>query len=116
MMTDLIRKPAREIVFDTETTGIDPASGHRLVEIGLVEMIGRVETGRTWHAYFNPSRSMPPEAEAIQGLSEKFMADQPQFAELVGELLEFNGDPRLVAHNDQFAMGFLDRTTSSFGH
>src|SRR3546814_7866092 len=92
MMTDLIRKPAREIVFDTETTGIDPASGHRLVEIGLVEMIGRVETGRTWHAYFNPSRSMPPEAEAIHGLSEQFLADKPPFAELVGELLAFRSE------------------------
>src|SRR3546814_2317079 len=67
MLIDATRTPAREIVFDTETTGIDPGSGHRLVEIGLVEMVGRVETGRVWHAYFNPERSMPPEAQAIHG-------------------------------------------------
>src|SRR3546814_14341812 len=79
-------------------------------------MIGRVETGRTWHAYFNPSRSVPPEAEAIHGLSEQFLADKPPFAELVGELLAFIGDSRLVAHNAQFDMGFLDRELSLFGH
>src|SRR3546814_462399 len=79
-------------------------------------MIGRVETGRTWHAYFNPSRSMPPEAEAIHGLSEQFLADKPPFAELVGELLAFIGDSRLVAHNAQFDMGFLDRELSLCGH
>src|SRR3546814_949368 len=79
MLIDATRTPAREIVFDTETTGIDPGSGHRLVEIGLVEMVGRVETGRVWHAYFNPERSMPPEAQAIHGLSAQFLSDKPLF-------------------------------------
>lgn len=108
MIKDAIHTPIREIVFDTETTGFDPASGDRLVEIGLVEMVGRVETGRSWHAYYNPKRSMPPQAEAVHGLSEKFLADKPLFADLVGELLDFIGDSVLIAHNAQFDMAFLD--------
>ncbi|WP_265587466.1 DNA polymerase III subunit epsilon [Sphingomicrobium arenosum] len=98
----------REIIFDTETTGLSPAGGDRMVEIGCVEMIGRVETGRTFHAYFNPERSMPSEAEAVHGLSEAFLSGQPLFAEKVEELLEFiAGDP-LVAHNASFDFGFLN--------
>lgn len=115
MNIDARRSPAREVVFDTETTGIDPASGHRLVEIGLVEMIGRVETGRTWHAYFNPDRSMPPEAEAVHGLSSQFLADKPRFAERVDEMLEFMADDVLVAHNARFDIGFLDMELSLCG-
>ena len=105
---DANRSPAREVVFDTETTGIDPASGHRLVEIGLVELVGRVETGCTFHAYFNPGRSMPPEAEAIHGLSERFLSDKPCFAEQVDAMLAFMGDSPLIAHNARFDIGFLD--------
>ena len=98
----------REIVFDTETTGLDPQGGDRLVEIGCVEMVNRVETGRTFHAYFNPQRPMPAAAEAVHGLSDAFLADKPLFAEHAAELLEFIGDSPLVAHNAGFDFGFLD--------
>ncbi|MCJ8191165.1 DNA polymerase III subunit epsilon [Sphingomicrobium aestuariivivum] len=98
----------REIVFDTETTGLSPAGGDRMVEIGCVELIGRVETGRTFHAYFNPERSMPSEAEAVHGLSEKFLSGQPLFRDKVEELLEFIGGDPLVAHNASFDFGFLN--------
>src|SRR3546814_19879394 len=103
MLIDATRTPAREIVFDTETTGIDPGSGHRLVEIGLVEMVGRVETGRVWHANFNLERSMPPEAQAIHGLSAQFLSDKPLFSELVDQILEFIGDSILIHHNAPLA-------------
>lgn len=98
----------REIVFDTETTGLSPADGHRLVEIGCIELIHRVETGRVFHAYFNPGRSMPAEAAAIHGLTEAFLADKPYFPDKVRELLEFLGDSPLVAHNAGFDFGFLN--------
>ncbi len=98
----------REIVFDTETTGLSPAAGDRMVEIGCIEMVGRVETGRHFHCYFNPERSMPGEAEAIHGLSEMFLSDKPRFADKVEELLEFIGDAPLVAHNASFDFGFLN--------
>jgi len=98
----------REIVFDTETTGLNPAGGDRLVEIGCVEMFNRVETGRHFHAYFNPDRTMPSEAEAVHGLSTVFLSDKPRFPELVEELLEFLGDAPLVAHNASFDFGFLN--------
>ena len=98
----------REIIFDTETTGLDPAGGDRMVEIGCVEMINRVETGRTFHAYFNPDRSMPSEAERVHGLSETFLSDKPRFAELVEDFLEFIGDAPLIAHNASFDFGFLN--------
>jgi DNA polymerase-3 subunit epsilon len=98
----------REIVFDTETTGLNPAGGDRLVEIGCVEMFNRVETGRHYHAYFNPERAMPSEAEAVHGLSSIFLSDKPRFAEKAEELLEFIGDCPLVAHNASFDFGFLN--------
>ncbi|MBP8233895.1 DNA polymerase III subunit epsilon [Rhizorhabdus sp.] len=98
----------REIVFDTETTGLNPATGDRLVEIGCVEMVNRVETGRTYHAYFNPQRAMPIEAEQIHGLSDRFLSDKPLFSALADELLEFLGDAPLVAHNAGFDFGFLN--------
>jgi DNA polymerase-3 subunit epsilon len=98
----------REIIFDTETTGLDPKSGDRLVEIGCIEMINRVPTGRTFHAYFNPERSMPAAAEAVHGLSETFLADKPLFASRVHEIVEFIADSPLVAHNAGFDFGFLD--------
>ncbi|SNS71685.1 DNA polymerase-3 subunit epsilon [Sphingomonas laterariae] len=98
----------REIVFDTETTGLSPADGHRLVEIGCVELINRVETGRTFHAYFNPNRSMPSEAEAVHGLSSIFLSDKPFFADGVADLLDFVGDAPLVAHNASFDFTFLN--------
>jgi DNA polymerase-3 subunit epsilon len=98
----------REIVFDTETTGINPATGDRIVEIGCVELVNRVETGRTYHAYFNPERTMPSEAEAVHGLSAIFLSDKPLFDHKVEELLEFVGDAPLIAHNASFDFGFLN--------
>jgi DNA polymerase-3 subunit epsilon len=98
----------REIIFDTETTGLNPAGGDRMVEIGCIEVINRVETGRTFHAYFNPERPMPSEAEAVHGLSDIFLSDKPRFIEKIDELLEFIGDAPLVAHNAAFDFGFLN--------
>lgn len=98
----------REIVFDTETTGLSAAEGHRLVEIGCVELVNRVETGRHFHRYINPERSMPSEAEAVHGLSAIFLSDKPLFAEVAAELIEFVGDAPLVAHNASFDFGFLN--------
>ncbi|WP_128891438.1 DNA polymerase III subunit epsilon [Erythrobacter sp. HKB08] len=98
----------REIVFDTETTGLDPKTGDRMVEIGCVEMVNRVATGETYHAYFNPQRDMPAGAEAVHGLSSAFLSDKPLFAELADELLAFLGDAPLVAHNAGFDFGFLN--------
>ncbi|CAN5305759.1 DNA polymerase III subunit epsilon [soil metagenome] len=98
----------REIIFDTETTGFDPASGDRLVEIGCIELVNRVPTGETFHAYFNPQRSMPASAEAIHGLSDTFLSDKPLFLHGADALLEFLGDSPLVAHNARFDFGFLN--------
>lgn len=98
----------REIIFDTETTGLDPQGGDRLVEIGCIEMVNRVATGKTFHAYFNPQRSMPAAAEAVHGLSDAFLADKPPFAEKADELLVFLADAPLVAHNAGFDFGFLN--------
>ena len=78
----------REIIFDTETTGLDPRAGDRLVEIGCIEMVNRVATGRTWHGYFNPQRGMPPDAERIHGPSDAFLADKPLFASRAQEFLD----------------------------
>ncbi len=105
----------REIVFDTETTGLNPAGGDRMVEIGCIEMIGRIETGRQFHCYFNPQRAMPSEAEAVHGLSSIFLSDKPSFAEKVEELLEFIGDSPLVAHNAGFDFGFLNHELNNCG-
>jgi DNA polymerase-3 subunit epsilon len=98
----------REIVFDTETTGLNPAAGDRMVEIGCVEIVNRVETGRTFHAYFNPEREMPTDAELVHGLTTIFLSDKPRFSDRVEELLEFIGDCPLVAHNAAFDYGFLN--------
>ena len=98
----------REIVFDTETTGLNPTGGDRMVEIGCVEMFNRVETGRHFHAYFNPDRDMPFEAQEVHGLSNLFLSDKPRFAELAEELLDFIEDSPLVAHNAGFDFGFLN--------
>ncbi len=98
----------REVIFDTETTGLDPQSGDRMVEIGCIEMVNRVTTGQTFHAYFNPERTMPAAAEAVHGLSDAFLADKPLFGTKARDLLEFLGDSPLVAHNAGFDFGFLD--------
>ncbi|MCJ1960382.1 MULTISPECIES: DNA polymerase III subunit epsilon [Novosphingobium] len=106
----------REIIFDTETTGFDPKNGDRMVEIGCVEMINRVETGNSYHAYFNPQRSMPAEAEAVHGLSEAFLADKPLFAECAQEFLDFVQDSPMVAHNATFDFNFINAELAMAGH
>jgi DNA polymerase-3 subunit epsilon len=106
----------REIVFDTETTGLSPSGGDRLVEIGCVELFNKVETGRTYHAYFNPQRAMPAEAEAIHGLSALFLSDKPCFHETVLDLIAFIEDSPLIAHNANFDFGFLNWELDSCGH
>ena len=98
----------REIVFDTETTGLDPLQGHRLVEIGCIELVNRFPSGKTFHRYLNPERDMPAEALAVHGLSGDFLRDKPFFAEIVDELVEFIGDAPLIAHNALFDLGFLN--------
>lgn len=98
----------REIVFDTETTGLDPRTGDRMVEIGCIELVNLVPTGRTFHAYFNPERDMPAGAEQVHGLSAAFLSDKPRFQDKLEELLEFIGDSPLIAHNAGFDFAFLD--------
>ena len=105
----------REIVFDTETTGLNPAGGDRMVEIGCIEIVNRVETGRTFHAYFNPDRDMPFEAQEVHGLSNLFLSDKPRFSDRVDELLEFLEDSPLVAHNAGFDFGFLNHELEKCG-
>jgi DNA polymerase III subunit epsilon len=105
----------REIVFDTETTGLSPLTGDRLVEIGCVELVNKVETGRSFHAYFNPGRPMPTEAMMIHGLTDAFLSDKPGFHERCEELLEFIGDAPLVAHNASFDFGFLNHELGACG-
>ena len=98
----------REIVFDTETTGLDPKTGDRLVEIGCVEVLNRFPTGRNYHVYLNPDRSMPKEAFDVHGLSEEFLADKPRFEDVADAFVTFVGDANLVAHNASFDMNFIN--------
>ncbi len=105
----------REIIFDTETTGFDPQSGDRMVEIGCIEMIDRVVTGESYHCYYNPERSMPSQAEQVHGLSTKFLSDKPLFSSKVSELLDFIQDSDLVAHNASFDFGFLNAELNHSG-
>jgi DNA polymerase-3 subunit epsilon len=105
----------REIVFDTETTGLDPKTGDRLVEIGCVELMGRIPTGETFHAYYNPERDMPSAAEEVHGLSAAFLSDKPLFANGADALLDFLGDAPLVAHNAGFDFGFLNNELTLCG-
>lgn len=98
----------REIVLDTETTGFDPESGDRIVEIGCVELHNHVATGRTYHQYINPERGMPQEAFEVHGLGDEFLADKPKFAEVGHAFLEFVGDAKLIIHNAAFDMKFLN--------
>jgi DNA polymerase-3 subunit epsilon len=97
----------REIVLDTETTGLDPGQGHRLVEVGCIELLNRIPTGATFHAYLNPDRDMPAEAFAIHGLSTEFLKGHKRFIEIVDEFLAFIGDAPLVIHNAGFDHAFL---------
>lgn len=98
----------REIVLDTETTGLDPFKGHRIIEIGCVEIINRLKTGRTFHQYINPNRDVPEEAFNIHGISTEFLRDKPNFANIHEEFLEFLGDSPLVIHNAPFDMKFIN--------
>jgi DNA polymerase-3 subunit epsilon len=98
----------REIVFDTETTGLNPAGGDRIVEIGCIEIVNRVETGRSFHCYFYPERDMPFEAEMVHGLTSAFLSDKPLFSDKAEDLLDFLQDSPLVAHNASFDFGFLN--------
>jgi len=98
----------REIVLDTETTGLSPKDGDRLVEIGCLELINHMPTGETYHQYINPRKAMPAEAEAVHGLSDKFLADKPGFEDVVDSFLDFIGDAALVIHNASFDMGFIN--------
>jgi DNA polymerase III subunit epsilon len=105
----------REIVLDTETTGLDPAEGHRIVEVGAVELVNLMPTGRTWHQYFNPERPMPKEAFDVHGLGDEFLRDKPLFRSLAGDFLGFIGDARLVIHNAPFDMKFLNAELAAAG-
>ena len=98
----------REIVLDTETTGLDPLRGDRLVEVGCIEIYNRMPTGQSFHRYINPERDMPAEAFAVHGLSSAFLADKPVFATVVDEFLEFIGDAPLVIHNASFDISFIN--------
>jgi DNA polymerase-3 subunit epsilon len=98
----------REIVLDTETTGLDPYQGHRLVEVGCIELINRIPSGQTFHRYLNPDRDIPAEAFAVHGLSADFLKDKPPFHEIAEDFLAFVGDARLVIHNAAFDIGFLN--------
>ena len=98
----------REIVLDTETTGFEPSEGHRIVEIGAVELFNHLPTGRTYHQYINPQRSMPKEAFDVHGLGDDFLRDKPVFKAVGQAFLDFVGDARLVIHNAAFDMKFLN--------
>ena len=98
----------REVVFDTETTGLDPQKGDRLIEIGCIELVNRFPSGQVFHRYVNPERDVPAEAFAIHGLSGEFLKDKPRFAEIVDDLVAFLGDAPLVAHNAMFDLGFIN--------
>lgn len=98
----------REIILDTETTGLDPATGDRIVEIGAVELLNHLPTGRTFHVYINPERDMPKEAEAVHGLSSAFLKDKPVFSAIVQDFLDFIADAVLIIHNASFDMAFIN--------
>ncbi|HEY8191540.1 MAG TPA: DNA polymerase III subunit epsilon, partial [Alphaproteobacteria bacterium] len=106
----------REIILDTETTGLEPADGDRLVEIGCVELVNKVPTGRTFHQYLNPERDVPAEAVAVHGLTREFLKDKPVFSQILTDFLEFIGDAVLVIHNAEFDMKFINAELSSVGH
>jgi DNA polymerase-3 subunit epsilon len=98
----------REIVLDTETTGLDAANGDRLIELGCIEIVNRIPTGREFHRYLNPEREVHPDAVAVHGLTNEFLKDKPRFADVVDEFLAFLADAPLVAHNASFDLGFIN--------
>lgn len=106
----------REIALDTETTGLDPYSGHRIVEIGCVELYNHIKTGNHFHVYLNPERDMPMEAERVHGLSGDFLSDKPLFRAVADAFLEFIGDSKLVIHNASFDMKFINAELEKLGY
>ena len=106
----------REIVFDTETTGFEPNDGHRIVEMGCVELVDHFPTGNTLQFYLNPERDVPMESQRIHGLSNEFLADKPLFSAVADEFLEFVGDAPLIIHNASFDMKFLNAELARIGH
>lgn len=105
----------REIILDTETTGLDPSEGHRIVEIACIELVHHVPTGRKFHRYVNPDREMPEDALAVHGITAEFLARQPRFGAIVDELLAFIGADRLVIHNAEFDIAFLNSELARLG-
>ena len=105
----------REIVMDTETTGFEPKEGHRIVEIGGVELVNHVATGRVYHQYINPERDMPEDAFRVHGLGNDFLRDKPVFAAIAGEFVAFVGDAKLVIHNAEFDMKFINAELAKLG-
>ena len=105
----------REIILDTETTGMDPAAGDRLVEIGCVELMNHLPTGKHFHVYLNPERDIPAEATAVHGITNEFVKDKPTFGEAVGDFMDFIGPDRLVIHNAEFDVKFLNAELKMFG-
>jgi DNA polymerase-3 subunit epsilon len=105
----------REIVIDTETTGLDAANGDRLIELGCVEIVNRIPTGREFHRYFNPERDIHRDAIAVHGLTIEFLRDKPLFKDAAGEFLEFVGEAPLVAHNAAFDLGFINAELARLG-
>ena len=105
----------REIVLDTETTGLNPATGDRIVEIGCVELVNHVATGKSYHQYINPQRPMPDEAFRVHGLSDDFLADQPTMADVMADFIGFIGDAPLIIHNADFDMRFINAELNLLG-
>ena len=105
----------REIVLDTETTGLDPTTGDRIVEIGAVELLNHLPTGKTFHKYLNPERNMPEEAQAVHGLTEEFLKDKPVFSQIADDFLAFIKGSKLVIHNASFDMKFLNAELALVG-
>jgi DNA polymerase-3 subunit epsilon len=105
----------REIVLDTETTGMDPVQGDKLVEIGCVELENHLPTGKHYHVYINPEREIPAEATAVHGITNEFVKDKPTFGEIVGEFYDFLGDATLIIHNAEFDVKFLNAEFKTFG-
>jgi DNA polymerase III subunit epsilon len=105
----------REIVLDTETTGLDPLAGHRIIEIGAIELVNHVPTGRTFHKYVNPDMAVEAEAIAVHGITNEHLADKPRFDEIIEELIDFLGEARLVIHNADFDVGFLNAEFARLG-
>src|SRR6202023_3933724 len=105
----------REIVLDTETTGLDPGNGHRIVEIGCVELLNAIPTGETFHAFIDPGRDMPEEAFKVHGISAAFLAGKPVFADIAADFLKFAGGAKIIAHNAEFDMRFLNAELALLG-